>query len=507
MVQTHVQYINRINAGQGLTSTFIIVRAILGLYNAFSILAFRNGVERAFGRHTANWYLILQATQFHIIYYASRTLPNMFAFGMSITIQVLLYASEWLTLLGALALRGLLPTAPSLSNTKRTSKRLRLSIGLLTVAGVVFRSELAILLATQTVYLLYRKRVSLREVISAGVAGALLGLMFTVPIDSVFWLKFPLWPELAGFYYNAIKGSSSEWGTSPWNFYFTNALPRLMMNPLTWQVCIPLAIGLKATASIDILIPLVAFVGIYSVQPHKEWRFIIYTIPGFTAVAAIGASWIWTRRSKTLTYRVLSLALVASTVASFAVSAGMLAISRLNYPGAEALSRVHELGRGPRIVSVHMDTLSCTTGITRFLEKPPPQSIMSNQGSLWIYDKTEDPQTLLRPAFWERFDYALTERPEKVIGRWEIVEVVNGFAGIRILKPEETDDFEGGSLVERFFWKRLDTNPFDALKQLWSIFELLMRKHITRGWWVGAKMEPKIRILRKQTGPYNITPP
>jgi len=73
------------NARQALTSAFIIVRAILGLYNAFSILAFRNGVERAFGRHTANWYLILQATQFHIIYYASRTLPNMFAFGMSIT--------------------------------------------------------------------------------------------------------------------------------------------------------------------------------------------------------------------------------------------------------------------------------------------------------------------------------------------------------------------------------------------------------------------------------------
>lgn len=407
-------------------------------------------------------------------------------------------------------MRGFLLAAPSLSDTKRTSKRLQLSIGLLTIAGVVFRSELAILLASQTAYLLYWKRVSLREVVPAGIGGALLGLMLTVPIDSVFWLRFPLWPELAGFYYNAIKGNSSEWGTSPWHFYFSSALPRLMTNPPTWQVCIPLAIGLKATrkASIDILIPLVAFVGIYSVQPHKEWRFIVYTIPGITAVAAIGASWIWTRRSKTLAYRFLSLALVASTVASFAVSAGMLAISRLNYPGAGALSRVHELGQGPRIVSVHMDTLSCTTGITRFLEKPPPQSIMSNQGSLWIYDKTEHPQTLLRPAFWERFDYALAERPEKVIGRWEIIEVVDGFVGIRILKPEEgIEEFNNRSLAAESFRKTFDTNPSHALTQLWDMFELLMRKHITRGWWVGAKMEPKIRILRKQTGPYNITPP
>lgn len=388
--------------------------------------------------------------------------------------------------------------------------RLRLSVGLLTVAGVVFRSELAILLATQTAYLLYQKRGTLREVVLAGIGGALLGLMLTVPIDSIFWLKFPLWPEFAGFYYNAIEGNASDWGTNPWHFYFTNALPRLMMSPLSWQVCIPLAVSLRATrkASIDILVPLVAFLGIYSLQPHKEWRFIVYTIPGFTTVAAIGASWIWTRRAKTAVYRFLSLTLVASTVASFAVSAGMLALSRLNYPGADALSRVHELGQGPRIVSVHMDTLSCTTGITRFLEKPPPQSIMSNQGSLWIYDKTEDPQTLLRPAFWDRFDYALAEKPEKVIGRWEIVEVVDGFAGIRILKPEEgIQDFNKRSLTAESVWKTSDKNPYHFLRRLWDMFALLMRKHITRGWWVGAKMEPKIRILRKQTGPYNIAPP
>jgi len=59
------------------------VRAILGLYNAFSILAFRNAVARAFGRNIANWYVLLQASQFHVMFYASRTLPNFFAFGLS----------------------------------------------------------------------------------------------------------------------------------------------------------------------------------------------------------------------------------------------------------------------------------------------------------------------------------------------------------------------------------------------------------------------------------------
>ena len=58
------------------------VRGILGLFNAFCILYFRNGVAKTFGRVAANWYILFQASQFHIMYYASRTLPNFFAFGL-----------------------------------------------------------------------------------------------------------------------------------------------------------------------------------------------------------------------------------------------------------------------------------------------------------------------------------------------------------------------------------------------------------------------------------------
>ena len=61
----------------------IPARGVLGVFNAGSLMIYAMGVRKAFGKATALWYIALQAGQFHVIYYASRTLPNMFAFGLS----------------------------------------------------------------------------------------------------------------------------------------------------------------------------------------------------------------------------------------------------------------------------------------------------------------------------------------------------------------------------------------------------------------------------------------
>lgn len=61
----------------------MVVRAILGAFNALSLIAYAAGVNRAYGKKVAAWFVLLQASQFHVFYYASRTLPNMFAFGIS----------------------------------------------------------------------------------------------------------------------------------------------------------------------------------------------------------------------------------------------------------------------------------------------------------------------------------------------------------------------------------------------------------------------------------------
>lgn len=190
----------------------------------------------------------------------------------------------------------------------------------------------------------------------------------------------------------------------------------------------------------------------------------------------------------------------------------MLSVSRLNYPGAEALNRLHTLAsmhgvQSPTkhraaVVNVHMDTLACMTGVTRFLQLPPPPlpDVSAPEGNatsglFWIYDKTEDEEKLLDPLFWERFDWVLAERPERVIGRWEVVETVEGYAGIKIFRPGDRDSEEvqmNRGIADA--WHLLKHGQWEGLMGVGEKYG----KMATRGWWVGIQMEPRIRILRRE---------
>ncbi|KAF2468226.1 uncharacterized protein BDR25DRAFT_335602 [Lindgomyces ingoldianus] len=407
-----------------------------------------------------------------------------------------------------IALKSLLDAYVTPRSSATASRNYRLCLYLLTYSGVVFRSELAILVGTITLYLFAAHRISIAKVIiPAGLGGLCIGLLCTIPTDSFFWQSFPLWPEWTAFYYNTIQGHSADWGVSPWHFYFVNALPRLLMNPMIYMVCIPVAIVNLATreSTVQLLIPLLGFVGLYSILPHKEWRFIIYVVPGITATAAAGASWIWTRRSKSAIYTTLSLALVGSVLFSFAASASLLAISSLNYPGGAALDFLHHRIEHPigRHFQVYFDNLACQTGVTRFLENhDSPQTILDvletqnlTGQRTWSYLKTEDPDALLDPGFWSSFDYVLAERPEKVIGKWNVIHTVYGFGGVRILKPGEKSSGQAIGHLKHAGVVEISTDVVAKIATSWKNLEGMLRETLLRGWWVEVKMEPKVNIL------------
>ena len=122
---------------------------------------------------------------------------------------------------------------------------------------------------------------------------SIVSLLVSVPIDTYFWgiqydiryrtdpgKIFVMWPELYSFYFNGLENKSSEWGVSPWHWYFLVAIPK----GVTCAVVFAL---FSLRKNLTIIGPVMIFVGIFSVLPHKELRFII---PSFTLINLAGAT-------------------------------------------------------------------------------------------------------------------------------------------------------------------------------------------------------------------------
>ncbi|KFY35919.1 hypothetical protein V495_07967 [Pseudogymnoascus sp. VKM F-4514 (FW-929)] len=131
-----------------------------------------------------------------------------------------------------------------------------------------------------------------------------------------------------------------------------------------------------------------------------------------------------------------------------------------------------------------------------------------SEGSEWRYDKTEDEAVLRELRFWDGFDYALMEDPKKVVGEWRVIETVWGFAGgVEVLRPGEgmmdASDEEVWRVIDFTWGFELE---FSAAERYGMVMEALLhhgllkeaiRRFVTRGWWIGPRMEEKIHIMER----------
>ncbi|XP_067683469.1 dol-P-Man:Man(7)GlcNAc(2)-PP-Dol alpha-1,6-mannosyltransferase-like [Haliotis asinina] len=321
-----------------------LVRGCLGFIVSVSFLTFCRAVQTRFGPGVKFWLMVTTITQFHFMFYMSRPLPNVFA--LALVLQAL---SNWLR--------------------QQHSQFLWYS----GAAIIIFRAELAMFLGLILLADLVMGRMPLRRFFTTVIIAGPVLLALTVCVDSVMWQRW-LWPEGEVLWYNTVLNKSSDWGVSPFLWYFYSALPRALSFSI---VLIP--VGLYFTRQVwSLLWPALTFVLLYSFLPHKELRFIIYVFPVLNVAIACALSRLWQNQSKSIQQSLLALGTSCLLFGNLCSTAGFLYISRQNYPGGLAMLVLHHV-EVERDVNVHIGVYPAQTGVTRFTQTHDH----------WRYNKTE----------------------------------------------------------------------------------------------------------------------
>ncbi|XP_046740545.1 uncharacterized protein LOC124407975 isoform X2 [Diprion similis] len=266
-------------------------------------------------------------------------------------------------------------------------------------------------------------KLTIPRLLKISIPSGILCLGITVIVDSIFWNR-PLWPEGEVFYFNTILNKSSQWGTSPFLWYFYSALPRGLAFSYLF---IPL--GMMWDKRVRALtIPGILFVLLFSFLPHKELRFIIYVFPLLNIGAAAACHRIWENRAKSSWNGFFALAVLGHLILNAIFSMFLLCVAGSNYPGGLAIARLHRLERDAvEPIHVHIDVLTAQTGVSRFTQ--------TNKD--WIYSKQEN-ITIDSPEMLQ-FTHLLMEAKSKYspnikpyMKTHDILDSVDGFSHITL---------------------------------------------------------------------------
>jgi len=154
--------------------------------------------------------------------------------------------------------------------------------------AVLFRLQAGVFAVALLLILLARRRTgrALESLAALVVFAVLFGWIDHLTWSQVPGTRFDGWFHSAFTYlqFNLIEGNSANWGTSPWDYYFTtlwHAAPAAMV----------LAAGLAILAwrpAAGLLVTTAIFIALHVAVPHKELRFIVPALPLLCALAGIG---------------------------------------------------------------------------------------------------------------------------------------------------------------------------------------------------------------------------
>ncbi|KAJ3441113.1 dol-p-man [Anaeramoeba flamelloides] len=289
---------------------------------------------------------------------------------------------------------------------------------------------------------------------------AISGIVLSFLIDSFFWKK-AIWPEGVVLLYNTVQNKSSNWGTSPFYWYFARLIPKAILNSLPIFglsiFCFP---KLKKSPATHLAIVAMVYIFLYSFLPHKELRFVFPAIPLFNTFASAicqknqknqknQKDKINQKKSKSIknanqtdpkiktkspkkffSYIVLFVG-YCSIFVGIMITLSFLFASINNYPGGKALLEMNSYLNEQKLSCkpfLHIDVYAAETGVSRFLELPNV-----------TYSKKENLQNnqLLR------YSHLITEISNLDNNKWTLIKSVQGFNGIDIktfLKSKKFSD-------------------------------------------------------------------
>ena len=363
------------------------------------------------------WLLVITACQFHIPFYSSRMLPNTFA------LAILLHGySFWVY-------EKFYPAASCM-----------------VFATAIFRCDILLLLASVGLSWLISRQLTIVQALYVGIFTGVLSLLLTVPMDSLLWQRL-LWPEGEVFYFNTFLGKSSDWGTSPWHWYFTSALPKSMLFTLllvpvsvfrlpeylsTWEQKFRHSSLSRGTSTkfqwmnyevLPFLVPILGFVVLYSQLGHKEMRFIFPAIPILNLSAASSMARLnhlafpGKEKSPTTIGRLAFFCGVTCLLLTMSGNLAFVAVSRWNYPGGDALLRLGEhvqnkvntMGASTTSVNVHIDVASAMSGVSLFCQRAMESQVPRIP---WTFNKGGYEKENSLVGRLDEFTHILSESPD-----------------------------------------------------------------------------------------------